>query len=99
MSGKHVGSNSSSLLTSEGLFCSMGVNPHCHLLLRARETQLLAPSCVLEYQCGELVAFGFAQERERKPELMCIAAGLQLGDELVDLGDELVDLGCLPIAV
>lgn len=57
------------------------------------------PSCVLEYQCGELVAFGFAQNRERKPELMCIAAGLQLGDELVDLGDELVDLGCLPIAV
>lgn len=47
---KGVGSNSSSLLMSEGLFCSMGVNPHGHLqvlLLRGRETQLLAPSCVL----------------------------------------------------
>lgn len=63
VSGKGVGSNSSSLVMSEGLFCSMGVNPHGHLqvlLLRKGETQLLAPSCVLEYQRGKLV--GFAQE-------------------------------------
>lgn len=95
VAGKGVRSNSSSLLTSERLFCSMGVNPHGYLqvlLLRGRETQLLAPFCVLEYDSGELVAFGFPQKGGRRPELMCIAAGLQLGDKLVDSG-------CLPIPV
>lgn len=94
VAGKGVGSNSSSLLTSEGLLCSAEVNLHGHLqvLLRGREAQLLAPSCVLEYESGELVAFGFPQKGGRRPELMCIAAGLQLGDEPVDLG-------CLPIPV
>lgn len=95
VAGKGVGSNSSSLITSDGLFCSMGVNPHGHLqvlLLRGRETQLLAPLCVLGYKREELVALGFAQKGGKRPELICIAAGLQLRDELVDLG-------CLPISV
>ena len=65
MAGKGVGTSSSSLLVLEGLFCSMRVNPQGHLqvlLLRGRETQLLAPFCVLEYESRELVAFGFAQK-------------------------------------
>lgn len=89
MSGKGVGSNSSSLVTS-GLFCSMGVNPRGHLqVLLRRETQLLAPSGVLEYQSGKLV--GFAQEEGWRPEFMFTAVGGQFGDEL--------DLGCLPLSV
>lgn len=91
MSGKSVGRNSTFLVMSEGLFCSMGVNPHGHFqVLLLRETQLLAPSVMLEYQRGKLV--GFAQEERWRPEFMFTAVGGQFGDELVDLG-------CLPLSV
>lgn len=91
MSGKAVGSNSSSLVMSEGLSCSIEVNPHGHLqVLLLRETQLLAPSSVLEYQHGKLV--GFAQEEGWRPEFVFAAVGGQFGDELVGLG-------CLPLSV
>lgn len=63
----------------ESLWTSAG------LLLSRRESQLLAPSCVLENDRGELIAFGFPQEGGRIPELLCVAAGLQLRDEFVDL--------------
>lgn len=91
MSGKGVESSSSSLVMSEGLFCSVGVNPHSLLQVSLlRETQLLAPTSVLEYQHGESV--GFAQEEGWRPEFMFTAVGGQFGDELVDLG-------CLPLSV
>lgn len=70
----------------ESLWASAG------LLLSRRESQLLAPFCALENDRGELIAFGFFQEGGRRPELLCIAAGLQLRVEFVDLR-------CLPIPV
>lgn len=63
MSGKDVGSNSSSLVMPEGLSCSMGVNPHGHLqvLLLRRDP-----------------AAGFAQEGGWRPESMLPAWGLEM---------------------
>lgn len=90
MSGKGVGNNSSSLVMSEGLCCGIGVNPQGHLqVLLVRDTQLLVPSCVLEYHHGNLV--GFAQEEGWRPGFIFTAVGGQFGDELVDLG-------CLPLS-
>lgn len=89
LSGKGAGSNSSSLVMSEGFFCSMGVNPHGHLQVLLRRRGI--PSCWPPPVCWS-TRVGFAQEEGWRPEFMFTAVGGQSGDELVDLG-------CLPLSV
>lgn len=86
VAGRGVGSNDGSLLTSEDFFLQSTDKSWWASAGSAAEERdpAAGTSCALENGPGELVAFGFPQKGRRRPELLRVAAGLQLRAAFVD---------------